>query len=229
VLIIAKLASDLRVLLTVIVNCVESLRALVPADRTTEQIFAELDGAVDSAFYISREFLALSEPRGERGVIDANELVAQARGVLERVLGQDIRLSIGLADAPPIVQADPVELEWVLLNLAANGRDAMPDGGVLTIETSSIEAWLQYSDASIPRPRRYLRLTVSDTGRGMTPEAQMRGIEPFFTTREGATGLGLTSVAITVRSLKGWLHVQANEPYGTRVHVYLPMLSGTRR
>ena len=229
-LIVSKLANDLRILLGVIVNCVESIRARVPEDLKTDPAFDDLDGAIDSVFYINRELLALNEPKGtERGVIDVNELVTQARGVLERVLGQEIRLSLGLVNSPPIVQADPVELEWLLLNLAANGRDAMPDGGVLTIETSMIEAWLQDSPTSLPRPHRYLRLTVSDSGPGMSSEVRSRAFEPHFTTTEGAIGLGLTSVAITVRSLRGWLHLQPNQPYGTQVHVYLPMLGASRR
>jgi len=105
----------------------------------------------------------------------------------------------------------------------------MPNGGLLAIETTTVDAWSPHGPEEAPRPRQYVRLAVTDTGRGMTPGTRSRAFEPFFTTKEGESGLGLTSVAVTVRSLKGWLHVLDNEPQGTQVHIYLPVLSGQVR
>src|SRR6478736_4456895 len=88
-LLVSKLAHDLRMLLTVIVSCAESIRTFLPADTNADEPFAELDGAIDSAFYVSRELLAMGDPKAtERGVVDLNELVAQARGVLTRIIGR---------------------------------------------------------------------------------------------------------------------------------------------
>ena len=201
-------ANDLRVLLAAMVTCVDSIRAKVPQGLNVDRDFAAFDSAIDNAFYVSRELIAVGAPKtSEPGVIDVNELVLQVRGILERILGPSIRLSFSLAATSPIVQADAVQLEWVLLNLAANGRDAMPDGGTLTIETTSIDAAPQDIRAT-SRHRRYIRLTVRDTGE----------------TKKGGTGLGLTGVAITSRLLNGSLHVHSNEPHGTAVHIYLPVV-----
>ena len=207
-LMVVHLANDLRVLLAAMVTCVDSIRAKVPQGLNVDRDFAAFDSAIDNAFYVSRELIAVGAPKtSEPGVIDVNELVLQVRGILERILGPSIRLSFSLAATSPIVQADAVQLEWVLLNLAANGRDAMPDGGTLTIETTSIDAAPQDIRAT-SRHRRYIRLTVRDTGE----------------TKKGGTGLGLTGVAITSRLLNGSLHVHSNEPHGTAVHIYLPVV-----
>ena len=140
-LMIAHLANDLRLLLNAMSNCVDSLRAKIPAGVDADDDFAAFEIAFDNAFSISQELVALGAPKTtEPGVLDLNELVVQAKGVLERVLGRDVHLILNLSAASPLVQADAVQLEWLLLNLAANGRDAMPDGGTLTIETSDIDA-----------------------------------------------------------------------------------------
>src|SRR4029077_140986 len=109
-----------------------------------------------------------------RGVVDLNELVAQARGVITRIIGQDTGLSLRLMARLPFVRADAVELEWLLLNVAANARDAMPEGGVLTLETTTVDAWSQDVTTGTPRPRQYVRLAVTDTGHGMTPETRSK-------------------------------------------------------
>jgi signal transduction histidine kinase len=152
-------------------------------------------------------------------------VVMQSKGVLERMLGRGVHLILNLSATSPIVQADAVQLEWLLLNLAANGRDAMPDGGTLTIETSYLDSTPSDAGAAA-RHSRYVRLTVQDTGSGIIPDVQTRMFEPFFTTKPGGTGLGLTGVAITSCLLNGLLHVRSNKPHGTEVHVYLPIVTG---
>ena len=225
-LLVLQLANDLRVLLAAMLDCVDAIRTKVPDNADVAQALAQFDTVIDNAFYISRELMAVGAPKpSEPGVVDVNELIRQVRGILERVLGPRVRLSLTLSATTPIVQADSVQLEWMLLNLAANGRDAMPDGGTLTIETTSIDTAPQDLQ-TISRNRRYVRLTIRDTGGGVIPDVQSRMFEPFFTTKKGGTGLGLTGVAITSRLLNGSLHVHSNEPHGTEVHVYLPVVNG---
>jgi two-component system cell cycle sensor histidine kinase/response regulator CckA len=204
-LMVVQLANDLRNLLTVIASCADSIRCTIPSPGSdVDQTLAELDGAVDGAFYISRELFALVRPQPlEQSVIDVNDLVDQARSVIERVLGDRIRVSFNLAAAAPIVRADAVQLEWVLLNLAWNAADTMPCGGMLSIGTASVDTPLNVTAHDIPRIRRYIRLTISDTGRGMSGEARTTAFEPFFTTKAGGWGVGLTSVAVTIARLGG--------------------------
>jgi signal transduction histidine kinase len=220
-LMVAQLANDLRNLLTVMVGCLDSIRQSVPSGSKADKTLGELDGAIDGAFYVSRELLALVTPNPhELGVSDVNDVVMQAYNVIERVLGNDIRLFVELAAEAPFVQTDAVQLEWLLLNLATNAADAMPHGGFLQIYTAIT------SPHGESRRDRYVRLTATDTGRGMSTEAQDRAFEPFFSTKLGGAGLGLTSVAMIVRRLGGWLEVR-HQRHGTRIDIYLPALGPT--
>jgi two-component system cell cycle sensor histidine kinase/response regulator CckA len=204
---------------------VDSLKQHLDAGESTEREFTELRGAIDSAFHISRELIALGKPPTlERATVDINELVARLEGVLTRVLGPDIRVSLELGADDAIVEADAVQLEWVFLNLAANSRDAMPDGGAFTIQTSSADRRV----GTPPRTQRYVRVTITDTGHGLFGDARTRAFDPFFSTHEGAAGLGLTSVAMIVRGYQGWLHIESDHS-GTRIHIHLPTPGSTRR
>jgi signal transduction histidine kinase len=224
-LMVAHLANDLKLLLGTMLNCVDSIRARIPAAVDVEQDFAAFETAIDNAFYLSRELIALGAPKtGEPSVLDVNNLLRHVRGMLERVLGPRVRLVYDLSATSPTVRAEAVQLEWMLLNLAVNGRDAMADGGTLTIETTSIDT-APKDVRAMSRHQSYVRLTVRDTGGGMIPDVQMRMFEPFFTTKPGGTGLGLTAVAITTRLLNGSLHVRSNEPHGTEVNIYLPVVT----
>lgn len=223
------LASDLRSLLAVMVQCVDVVRAGA-VSPSSEQALAELEGAIDSAFHISRALIGAEQRDGvEPRVVDVNELVTQARGVLERMVGPRVRLVLDLAAVAPMVGGHAVELEWVILNLVANSRDAMRDGGVVTIATVSVESQPEGPEPDARTSRRYVRLSVCDTGCGIEPETRNRVFQPFFSTKAGAPGLGLTGAAITVRRLNGWMQISGNQPQGTQVHVYLPALRGSGR
>jgi signal transduction histidine kinase len=199
----------------------ESLKRRVDAGESTEREFTELRGAIDSAFHVSRELIALGQPPTlERATVDLNELVAQLEGVFRRVLGPDIRMSLELGADDAIVEAEAVQLEWVFLNLAANSRDAMPDGGAFTIQTSSADRRV----GTPSRTQRFVRVTIADTGHGLFGDARTRAFDPFFSTTEGAAGLGLTSVAMIVRGFQGWLHIESDRS-GTRIHIHLPTLA----
>jgi signal transduction histidine kinase len=203
----------------------ESLKQRLASGESAEREFIELDGAIDSAFHIGREMVMLGKPSAlVPSVVDVNELVAQLEGVLARILGPDIQIVLQLDAVDPLVEAEAVQLEWVFLNLAANSREAMANGGMFTVQTSSIDRQVGTSS----RLQRVVRLTVTDTGHGLFGDARTRAFDPFFSTREGGTGLGLTSVAMIVRSFRGWLHIESTTT-GTSVHMHFPSLTSTRR
>jgi signal transduction histidine kinase len=139
---------------------------------------------------------------------------------LSRFLGERIQLRTRLSQEPVTVLSEPLELERILLNLALNARDAMADGGDLTIETDVADLLPLGQVTGEPVP--YAQLSVTDTGCGMTPDVEARIFEPFFTTRATGTGLGLSSIAFTVRQLQGMVSVQSEPGQGTRVTVHLP-------
>jgi two-component system cell cycle sensor histidine kinase/response regulator CckA len=226
---VVQLANDLRNLLGVMTSCVDSLRNRMSADAD-DRDFAELEGAIDSAFSVSRELVPGDvEPGAVSRVVNVNDLLTQARGVLERVLGDEIRLSLELGATAPVVEADPVQLEWVVLSLAANARDAMPHGGVASIETRSMENLGDEGGSVSRRGQPFVRLTFNDVGGGMNADVQNRAFDPFFTTKRGRLGLGLTSAMLTVRRLGGWLHLESTPGVGSHLHVYLPALTSFRR
>ena len=223
--VVATLAHDLQNLLTAIGAGVDAIRTTAPAGSAADEALTELDRAIDGAFRIGLELLEIAQPdRMDVAIVDVNDVVAQARHLVARVLGSRIRLRIDLTSVPVAVRADAVRLEWVLLNLVSNAHEAMPHGGVVTIAPSVIDGPDNPANGGTAGRRPYVRLSVADAGPGMTQDLQETAFEPFFTTRPGRTGLGLTSAAITVGRLGGWLRLQKNAPHGTRAEVYLPLL-----
>ena len=224
VLVSVRLGNDLGTLLRVMSVSLDSLKRRLAAAESTDRELMELEGAIDSACHVSRELIALGQPAIERSVVDINELVAQLEGVLSGVLGPEVGLTLRLEAIDAMVLAEAVQVEWVFLNLAANSREAMPDGGTFTIQTSSEHRQI----GAQSRTQHYVRVTVSDTGHGLFGDARARAFEPFFSTKDGAAGLGLTSVAMIVRSFQGWLHIESDQS-GTRIHIHLPILATPRR
>src|SRR5262249_15146395 len=151
-------------------------------------------------------------------VLDVNRIIAGMQSMLHRIIGDDVSVGVQLADDLSPVEADQSQLERVILNLAANARDAMPDGGRLTIETANVglDAESAARRGAGPRGRRVL-LAVSDTGVGRSPGVRRRLFEPFFTTKgPGAgTGLGLATVFGVVKQTGGSIYVYSEEGSGT--------------
>jgi CheY-like chemotaxis protein len=159
--------------------------------------------------------------------LDLDKLASGMSDLLQRTLGEDIRLEIVTAPGLWRVEADPNQLESAILNLALNARDAMPDGGELTIETGNARLDEDYaaSQAEVP-PGQYAMIAVTDTGNGMPREIRERVFEPFFTTKEvgKGTGLGLSMIYGFVKQSGGHVKVYSEEGQGTTIKLYLPRL-----
>jgi signal transduction histidine kinase len=221
---VAQLVHDLRNHLTVIVSCADHLATVVPTGSSPELVHLRQSAA--RASVLTRETLLAARPQfAARRPLDLNHVVAAVVEIMSRLGGDGITTTLHLAPVPVMVVAEFIELERIVLNLALNSLDAMAGGGVITIETEAVRS---------PSPSRlegmqeapYARLTVTDTGHGVTPDVRARMFEPFFTTKEAGTGLGLSSVAFTVRQLHGTVSVESEPNRGTSITVILP-LSGT--
>jgi PAS domain S-box-containing protein len=222
-------AHDFNNLLTVMQGCVRVVMDSVPSDGQLRVELQQISDAADSAAALTRQLLAFSRKQViAPQVLDLNDVVRRVAGILERVLGADIRLQIVTADGLGAVQFDPGQAEQVLVNLAVNARDAMPDGGLLTLETSNVvlsEGFARSRQGVVPGD--YVLLEVSDTGRGMSNDTKEHAFEPFFTTKEvgQGTGLGLAMIHGAVTQNGGLVEVSSELGEGTSFRIYLPRVN----
>jgi len=219
-------AHDFNNLLTVIQGYGNIIkRRLVPRGECVEEI-GELLGATERAAGLTRQLLAFSRSQPLRPqLIDVGKQVGELKKMLGRVIGEDIELCVDIAADTGHVRADPVQFEQILLNLAVNARDAMPEGGALTIASAVVALGPgDLTEAPGLRPGRYVRLSVTDVGVGMDAETARHIFEPFFTTKaEGSgTGLGLATVFGIVKQSSGAVRVSSSLGEGTRFDVFLP-------
>jgi PAS domain S-box-containing protein len=223
------IAHDFNNLLTTITGNLELARMELPPNDPLGHNLEEMHQAAERAAGLTRQLLAFSRRQIiEPKVVDLNELVDNLQKMLVRVIGEDVSLQTHLASNLGAVKVDPGQFEQVLVNLAVNARDAMPDGGRLLIDTANVELDEAYC-ASHPeaRPGSFVMLAVSDTGHGMSEEVRRRIFEPFFTTKPKGrgTGLGLATIFGTVKQAGGTIQVYSEVGLGTSFKIYLPRVS----
>ncbi len=224
-------AHDFNNLLTVINGYSEMFLTLVSEDSQQGQFVYEIMQAGKRAANLTQQLLAFSRKQMlEPKIIDLNETIANIENMLHRLIGENINLITFLSPTIGKVKVDPVQIQQVLLNLAVNARDAMPDGGQLIIKTEDFNLYesLHCSKPEL-KPGRYVLLSLSDTGCGMAPEVVARIFEPFYTTKEvgKGTGLGLATVFGIVTQSDGHIEVVSAEGVGSCFKVYLPVIYGT--
>ncbi|MDM0044264.1 PAS domain-containing protein [Variovorax dokdonensis] len=225
------IAHDFNNMLAVVVGSLDLLaRRFVDGDPGARRYVDSAREGAKRAAQLTQRLLAFSRQQPLKPEpLDANKVVAGMSDLLRRSLGGDVRLETVLAGGLWRTHADPNQLESVILNLAVNGRDAMPEGGRLTIETANAHLDQRYTaDAPGLAAGQYVLIAVSDTGTGMTADVLAKAFDPFFTTKEvgRGTGLGLSQVYGFVKQSGGHVKIYSEPGDGTTVKVYLPRLTG---
>src|SRR5207247_7994663 len=213
-------------LLTVINGYSELVILSLPVEHPHGATFEQIRQAGEKASRLIRQLMAFSRQQVlQPKVLDLNAVVANIDTMLQRVIGEDIDLLTILSPCLASVKADPGQIEQVLMNLVGNARDAMPNGGRLTIETADVVLDTDYARTHVAvNPGRYVMLAVSDNGCGMDAETQARIFEPFFTTKDlgRGTGLGLATVYGIVKQSGGYIYVHSEPGHGATFKVHLP-------
>jgi len=226
-------AHDFNNLLTIITSYSELALDAVPKDSPLEAKIQEILLAARRAAELTRQLLAFSrkQPQALR-VVELNQVIASIAKTLPRLIGEDIEFSFTPGTGLDRVRVDPVQIEQILMNLAANARDAMPQGGHLHVETSSVtldDSYIEQKLAVIP-VGRYVLITVSDDGAGIPSEHLPHIFEPFYTTKPSGegTGLGLATVYGVVKQSKGFIWAYSEPDMGTVFKIYLPCADAQR-
>jgi two-component system cell cycle sensor histidine kinase/response regulator CckA len=223
------IAHDFNNVLTAILGFSDLMIAHVDENHAIRRHLSEIRRSAEFATSLTRQLLAFSRRQTlELKILSLNEIVERIQKMLKRLIGEDVHVMTVLNPGIGKVKADPGQIEQVILNLAVNARDAMPDGGVLTIETSN-ELILREAievGSDLP-PGDYVRLSISDTGTGMTDEVMKHIFEPFFTTKEAGkgTGLGLATCYGIVKQSGGYITVDSAPGEGCTFCIFLPRVA----
>ncbi|MEO8483750.1 MAG: PAS domain S-box protein [Acidobacteriota bacterium] len=224
------IAHDFNNLLTAILGYSDLALGTLADDDQLRGDIMEIHKAGTSAAVLTRQLLAFSRKEIiEPSLLDINDVISAINPMLGRLIGKDVKIVLLLSSAPAIIMADRGQVEQVLMNLVINAHDAMPKGGTLTIQSEHVRLDEHYTQAHFATtPGAYVALTVSDTGVGITADAQAHLFEPFFTTKEvgKGTGLGLATVHGIVARCGGSVGVYSELGTGTSFKVYFPSAEG---
>ncbi len=220
-------AHDFNNLLGVILGYSSELQKRIPPDDPYREAVDEIQNAGKRAASLTQQLLAFSRKQVfEPQILDLRTIVTEAAKMLDRLIGEDITLDIIPVQQIGMVKADRGQIERVILNLAVNARDAMPQGGTITIEMEDVELdESNLTPGSVIAPGSYVLLKVTDTGCGMDAELQSHIFEPFFTTKGQGTGLGLATVYGVVKQSGGDIAVESSPGKGATFRIYLPRVS----
>ena len=226
-------AHDFNNMLTIIHGyCDLTLEGLQPFDPIHENV-VEIRKAADRAALLTRQLLAFSRKQIlAPKTLNLNEIVSESQKMLHRLIAEDVEIKIALDPKLGDIKADSGQIEQLLMNLVINARDAMPQGGLLTLETRNVDMDHECGEEE-PNvtPGRYIMLAISDTGHGMDAETKAHVFEPFFTTKEPGrgTGLGLATVYGIVQQSGGYITVTSEPGAGTTFKVYLPRVEAAEK
>ncbi len=225
----AGVAHDFNNVLSVIIGHADLLLAdLAPADKNRESV-DEIHSAAGRAAELTRQLLAFSRQQIlQPQKVSIARIVTGTAKMLRRLIGEDIELVIDASTMTGLSLVDPGQIEQVILNLVVNARDAMPNGGRLTIRVANVEGGADDEDGAAATPGSHVALTVTDTGVGMDAATKSRIFEPFFTTKEPGkgTGLGLATVFGIIQQSGGTISVSSEPARGTTFEILVPRLAG---
>ncbi|HUO35134.1 MAG TPA: PAS domain S-box protein [Candidatus Acidoferrum sp.] len=222
------IAHDFNNILGVIIGYTEALQKRMQPENAFREAIDEIQRAAKRAASLTQQLLAFSRKQVlEPKILDLNGVVRDMEKMSGSLIGEHIKLALALSDSVGMIKADRTQLEQVILNLIVNARDAMAEGGKLTIETSNVH--MGEANPARPaymQPASYVLLKVVDTGCGMSAEVQARMFEPFFTTKEKGkgTGLGLATVYGVVKQSGGYILVDSAPGKGAAFNIYLPLI-----
>ncbi|MCL5976928.1 MAG: ATP-binding protein [Nitrospirae bacterium] len=222
------IAHDFNNLLTTIIGFANLMSNEIKADDLLKQYAGHILSASEKAANLTQSLLAFSRKQIiNPAPADINDIIRRLEKLLLRLIGEDIELKTSLSDGAMTVMADTVQVEQVLMNLATNARDAMPKGGLLTIETKPVIIDSEYAGTHLfAKPGIYACISVTDTGVGMDEKTRKNIFEPFFTTKElgKGTGLGLSIIYGIVKQHDGDINVYSEPGKGTTFKIYFPLI-----
>jgi len=224
-------AHDFNNILSVIENCAELLQGRIKAKSSIRSYVEQIIAAAGRAGELTRRLLTFSRSQIlNPKAVNLNSVVSEISMLLKRLVGENIDFRIALSTDDLVIMADELQIDQIIINLVTNARDAMPQGGQLSITTEMVEISASPGDESQKNcPGVYARLSVSDTGVGIDEDTRERIFDPFFTTKEvgKGTGLGLSMAFGIVTQHKGYIEVESEAGKGTVFSVYLPLIDGT--
>ena len=222
----AGIAHDFNNVLSVIIGYSDLLLATIPADDPIRDKIKRIHESGSQAATLTRQLLAFSRKQVlEKKVVSINSIIQNFLKILGKIVGEDIVITTNLSEESCTVEADPGQLEQVIMNLIVNARDAMPNGGEIIIETAEVHLDQHYVDKHHEvKPGKYVLMAISDTGEGMDEDVMSKIFDPFFTTKEygKGTGLGLATVYGIVKQHEGYIYVYSEKGRGTTFKIYLP-------